>query len=145
MWGCHQLLPLQQPIEVFTIKFHPAYFALLSKIDSPFCLQNCLFFWLPILLKILLANCQGLVRRLWWEPHCQKFAVEIIYIIFMLFPSLVKIRSTVTSVNPRPLIYKQSRYAPGNRTMKLTSSNPNYVPASTPSERRDDELHFLYN
>ena len=44
-------------VEVFTIKFHPsAYFALLGKIYSPFCLLNCLFFWLPILLKILLAN-----------------------------------------------------------------------------------------
>ena len=44
-------------VEVVTIKFHPSvYFALLGKIDSPFCLQNFLFFWLPILLKILLAN-----------------------------------------------------------------------------------------
>ncbi len=31
-------------VEMFTIKFHPsAYFALLGKIDSSVCLQNCLF------------------------------------------------------------------------------------------------------
>ena len=34
-------------VEVFTIKFHhSAYFALLGKIDSLFCLQNCLFLFI---------------------------------------------------------------------------------------------------
>ena len=45
MTVCHHTLEVHEvrSVEVFTIKFHPAYFTLLGKIDSPFCLQNCLF------------------------------------------------------------------------------------------------------
>ena len=42
-------------VELFTIKFHSVYFTLLGKIDSSFFLHYCLFSWLPVSLKILLA------------------------------------------------------------------------------------------
>ena len=52
-------------VEVFTIKFHPsAYFALLGKIDSPFCLQNCLFLLAAYFARNSASKfCQGLVHR----------------------------------------------------------------------------------
>ena len=52
-------------VEVFTIKFHPsAYFALLGKIDSPFCLQNCLFLLAAYFAQNSASKfCQGLVVR----------------------------------------------------------------------------------
>ena len=47
-------------VEVFTIKFHPsAYFALLGKIYSPFCLQNCLF----LLVAYFAQNSAGKFRQ----------------------------------------------------------------------------------
>ena len=47
-------------MEVFTIKFHPsAYFALLGKIYSPFCLQNCLF----LLVAYFAQNSAGKFRQ----------------------------------------------------------------------------------
>ena len=50
-------------VEVFTIKCHPsAYFALLGKIDSPFCLQNCLFLLAAYFAQNSASKfCQGLV------------------------------------------------------------------------------------
>ena len=50
-------------VEVFPIKFHPfAYLALLGKIDSPFCLQNCLFLLAAYFDQNSASKfCQGLV------------------------------------------------------------------------------------
>ena len=66
-------------VEVFTIKFHPsAYFALLDKIDSPFCLQNCLFLWLPILLNFCWKFfCQGLYRTVPFSPKIVPANIKI--------------------------------------------------------------------
>ena len=61
---------------MFTIKFHPsAYFALLGKIDSPFCLQNCLFLLAAYFAQKSASKlCQGLqpsarsrIARVQWE------------------------------------------------------------------------------
>ena len=50
-------------VEMFTIKFHfSAYFILLGKIDSPFCLQNCLFLLASYFAQISDGKfCQGLI------------------------------------------------------------------------------------
>ena len=40
VFSCTLEVQKVRSVEVFTIKFHPAYFALLGKIYSPFCLQN---------------------------------------------------------------------------------------------------------
>ena len=52
-------------VEVFTIKFHPsAYFALLGKTDSPFCLQNCLFLLAAYFAQNSASKfCQGLLEN----------------------------------------------------------------------------------
>ena len=54
-------------VEVFTIA---AYFALLGKIDSPFCLQNCLFLLAAYFAQHSASKfCQGLSRTEWFSPY----------------------------------------------------------------------------
>ena len=84
-------------VEVFTIKFHPsAYFALLGKVDSPFCLQNCLYLLAAYFAQNSASKfCQGLIETTLNSHdvlhHCSRYCKSHLEFKLLYTPGVIPV------------------------------------------------------